>query len=65
MPPTQASAQSRWFKRETSALILIDHQIGTMQLVKNIASDAALRNAVLLAKAAMTLKMPIRNAVPG
>jgi nicotinamidase-related amidase len=47
------------FMRETSALILIDHQIGTMQLVKNIASDGALRNAVLLAKAAKTLKMPI------
>jgi nicotinamidase-related amidase len=47
------------FNRETSALVLIDHQIGTMQLVKNIASDASLRNAVLLAKAAKTLGMPI------
>jgi nicotinamidase-related amidase len=56
----QADARkSRWFDRATSALILIDHQIGTLQLVKNIASDAALRNAVLLAKAATTLGMPI------
>ena len=30
-----------------------------MQLVKNIASDLSLRNAVLLAKAAKTLGMPI------
>jgi nicotinamidase-related amidase len=59
MSPTETPAKSPWFKRETSALVLIDHQLGTMQLVKNIASDASLRNAVLLAKAAMTLKMPI------
>jgi nicotinamidase-related amidase len=57
MPQTD-TPKSRWFKRESAALILIDHQIGTMQLVKNIASDAALRNAVLLAKAAQTLRMP-------
>ena len=49
----------RWFTRDTSALVLIDHQIGTLQLIKNIASDAALRNAVVLAKAAKTLGMPI------
>ena len=40
MPETDTFPKSRWFNRETSALILIDHQIGTMQLVKNIASDA-------------------------
>src|SRR5277367_3883902 len=49
------SAFAEW----RSFLVLIDHQIGTMQLVKNIASDASLRNAVLLAKAAKTLGMPI------
>jgi hypothetical protein len=59
MPHADTSTKSPWFTRETSALVLIDHQIGTMQLVKNIASDAALRNAVLLAKAARTLGMPI------
>ena len=52
-------AKSRWFTRDTSALVLIDHQSGTLQLIKNIASDAALRNAVVLAKAAKTLGMPI------
>jgi nicotinamidase-related amidase len=52
MAKTDTLPKSPWFNRETAALILIDHQIGTMQLVKNIASDAALRNAVVLAKAA-------------
>jgi nicotinamidase-related amidase len=47
------------FTREETALVLIDHQIGTMQLVKNIPSDSSLRNAVLLAKAAKTLDLPI------
>jgi nicotinamidase-related amidase len=58
-PPSDTPRGSHLFNRETSALILIDHQIGTIQLVKNIASDASLRNAVLLAKAAKTLGMPI------
>jgi nicotinamidase-related amidase len=59
MPTTDTLPTSIRFKRETSALVLIDHQIGTMQLVKNIHADAALRNAVILAKAAKTLGMPI------
>jgi nicotinamidase-related amidase len=59
MPQPEAFPKSRWFTRDTAALVLIDHQIGTMQLVKNIASDLSLRNAVLLAKAAKTLGMPI------
>jgi nicotinamidase-related amidase len=59
MPNTDAVHKSSRFTRENSAMILIDHQIGTMSLVKNIASDASLRNAVLLAKAAKTLGMPI------
>jgi nicotinamidase-related amidase len=58
MPP-DILAKPRWFTRDTAALVLIDHQIGTLQLIKNIASDAALRNAVALAKAAKTLGMPI------
>jgi nicotinamidase-related amidase len=47
------------FKAETSALVLIDYQVGTMQLIKNIHSDVALRNAVNLAKAAKRLQMPV------
>lgn len=46
-------------KPETATVVLIDHQVGTLQLVKNIASDVALRNAVNLAMAAETLDMPL------
>jgi nicotinamidase-related amidase len=49
----------QWFKPEHSALVLIDHQIGTLQLVRNIPSDLSLRNAVILAKTAKTLDMPV------
>jgi len=47
------------FKPETSALVLIDYQVGTMQLIKNLMPDEALRNAIMLAKAALALNMPI------
>lgn len=39
--------------------MLIDHQVGTLQLVRNISSDGALRNAVALAKAAKAFGMPV------
>lgn len=42
-----------------TALLLIDHQIGTMQLIKNIPIEAAKRNAIALAKAARFLKLPV------
>jgi nicotinamidase-related amidase len=47
------------FKPETSALVLIDYQVGTLQLVKNHQSDVALRNAVNLAKAARAFDIPV------
>ena len=47
------------FKPETSALVLIDYQVGTLQLIKSMASDLALRNAVMLAKAAKALNIPV------
>ena len=47
------------FTPESSALVLIDHQVGTVQLIKNIMPDTAIRNAVLLGKAALAYKMPI------
>src|ERR1700691_84329 len=37
---------------ENSALVLIDHQVGTLTFVHNIPWEASLRNAVMLAKAA-------------
>jgi nicotinamidase-related amidase len=58
-PARSQDGSTCWFTRDTSALVLIDHQIGTLQLIKNIASDAALRNAVVLAKAAKTVGMRI------
>lgn len=39
--------------------MLIDHQVGTTQLIKNITPDTAIHNAVLLGKAALAYKMPI------
>jgi nicotinamidase-related amidase len=50
---------SKAFRPEAAALLLIDHQVGTMQLIKNIPPDLALRNAVNLAKAAKALGMPV------
>ena len=47
------------FKPETSALVLIDYQVGTMQLIKNQMPDISLRNAIALAKAALAFDMPI------
>jgi nicotinamidase-related amidase len=47
------------FKPESSALVLIDLQIGTIQMIKNIMPETAIRNAVLLGKAAQAYKMPI------
>ena len=47
------------FKPETSAVVLIDHQVGTIQLIKNITPDASVRNAALLGQAALAFKMPI------
>ncbi|MGJ9420672.1 hypothetical protein ACHAC9_23410 [Massilia sp. CMS3.1] len=38
---------------------MIDFQVGTLQLVKNLQSDAALRNAINLAKAARAFGVPV------
>jgi nicotinamidase-related amidase len=47
------------FKPESSALVLIDLQVGTIQLIKNIMPETAIRNVVLLGQAAQAYKMPI------
>ncbi len=47
------------FKAEDTALVLIDHQIGTMQLIKNISLDVVTRNTVALAQTAKILGMPV------
>jgi hypothetical protein len=47
------------FTPENSALVLVDYQVGTMQLIRTSSSDVCLRNAVTLAATAKTLKMPV------
>jgi nicotinamidase-related amidase len=47
------------FKPEDTALVLIDHQIGTMQLIKNIELEIVKRNTIALAKTAKILNMPV------
>jgi nicotinamidase-related amidase len=44
---------------ENSALVLIDHQVGTLTFVHNMSSEESLRNAVMLAKAAKAYDMPV------
>jgi len=47
------------FTAENSALLLIDHQVGTMQLIKNIDRELAARQSIALAKMARMLGMPV------
>jgi nicotinamidase-related amidase len=47
------------FTSSNSVLLLIDHQVGTMKLIKNIPLEVAKRNTVALAKAAKVLGIPI------
>lgn len=47
------------FRPETSALVLIDHQVGTMQLIKTLDQADVKRFALALAKAAKILGMPV------
>jgi nicotinamidase-related amidase len=47
------------FTAENSVLVLVDYQLGTMQLIRTSNSDLCLRNAVTLATAAKTLNMPV------
>jgi nicotinamidase-related amidase len=46
------------FKGENAALLLIDHQVGTMGWVGSITFDEMKKNALILAKAATILKIP-------
>lgn len=40
-------------------MLLIDHQVGTMQLIKNIPLDVVKRNTLALAKTAKILNIPV------
>lgn len=47
------------FTAENSALLLIDHQVGTMKLIKNIDKDRAAKQSIALAKMAKILNLPV------
>lgn len=47
------------FTAQDSALLLIDHQVGTMQLVKNIPYEVVKQNAIALAKTSKILNIPV------
>ena len=47
------------FTGDSAALLLIDHQVGTMSWVKSIPLEDMKRNALMLAKTARILEMPI------
>ena len=46
------------FKPDTSALLLIDHQVGVMQMIKTLQVDDVKRLVLALAKTAKVLKIP-------
>lgn len=47
------------FTGENAAMLLIDHQIGTMGWAKSMPFEELKRNALMLAKTAQILKMPV------
>mgnify|MGYP003481993691 FL=1 len=47
------------FTAENSALLLIDHQIGTMKLIHNMPLEVVKRNTLALAKTAKILNIPV------
>jgi len=62
-PASSASSggykMSGQFTPDNSAIVLIDHQVGTLQFVHTMSADDSLRNAVMLAKAAKAYGMPV------
>jgi nicotinamidase-related amidase len=53
------TAKTPTFTPADSALLLIDHQTGTMQLIKNLPLADAKRNTLALAKTARILNIPV------
>ena len=47
------------FTPDNAAMLLIDHQVGTMSWVKSIPFDEMKRNALMLAQTARILKLPV------
>lgn len=58
--PTEAAyVMSGQFTPENCALVLIDHQVGTLQFVHTMSPETSLENAIMLAKAAKAYDMPV------
>lgn len=47
------------FSSANAALLLIDHQVGTMKLIRNIPLEVVKRNTLALAKTARILDLPV------
>ena len=47
------------FNADNAAMLLIDHQVGTMSWVQSIPFEEMKRNALMLAKTARILKLPV------
>jgi len=54
-----AFGMSGQFTPENCALVLIDHQVGTLQFVHTMSPETSLQNAIMLAKAAKAYGMPV------
>ena len=50
---------TNFFTQDNSALLLIDYQVGTMKLIKNLPLDQVQKNAIALANMAKTLGLPV------
>jgi nicotinamidase-related amidase len=58
--PTEAAyVMSGQFTPDNCALVLIDHQVGTLQFVHTMSPETSLQNAIMLAKAAKAYSMPV------
>jgi nicotinamidase-related amidase len=58
-PVQPAYVMSGQFTPENCALVLIDHQVGTLQFVHTMSPETSLKNAITLGKAAKAYGMPI------
>ena len=54
-----AYVMSGQFTPDNCALVLIDHQVGTLQFVHTMSPETSLQNAFMLAKAAKAYGMPV------
>ena len=55
----EAYVMNGQFTPENCALVLIDHQVGTLQFVHTMSPETSLQNATMLAKAAKAYGMPV------